>query len=207
MAEDFRFKSYGLAPKSAADFSFLLHGFHYLGKEGTMAIILPHGVLFRGGAEERIRTKLLKDNNIDTVIGLPEDLFYATTNSVCILVLKKCKKEDDVLFINASEHFEKDGRLNRLREGEDDEPNDIQSIVETYKYRKEAERYSCKVSMDEIEKNGYDLNILRYVSTSEDEIQIDLKEVNNKLTSINERIKTNTIKHNDFLKELGLPEI
>lgn len=207
MAEDFRFKSYGLAPKSAADFSFLLHGFHFLGTEGTMAIILPHGVLFRGGAEERIRTKLLKDNNIDTVIGLPANLFYSTGIPVCILVLKKCKKEDDVLFINASEHFEKDGRLNHLREGEDDEPNDIQSIVETYKYRKEAERYSRRVSMDEIEKNSYNLNISRYVSTSEDEIQIDLKEVNNKLTSINERIKTNTEKHNEFLKELGLKTI
>src|SRR5665213_2308269 len=103
LAEDFRFKSYGLSPKSAADFAFLLHGFHFLGKEGTMAIILPHGVLFRGGAEERIRTKLLKDNNIDTVIGLPSNLFYSTGIPVCIVVLKKCKKFDDILFINASE--------------------------------------------------------------------------------------------------------
>ena len=204
MAEDFRFKSYGLAPKSAADFSFLLHGFHFLGKEGTMAIILPHGVLFRGGAEERIRTKLLKDNNIDTVIGLPANLFYSTGIPVCILVLKKCKKEDDVLFINASEHFEKDGRLNRLREGENDEPNDILSIVETYKYRKEADRYSRKVSMDEIEKNGYNLNISRYISTAEDEVQIDLKKVNKRLTKINKTIEGKTKEHNEFLKELGL---
>ncbi|POS02276.1 type I restriction enzyme M protein [Flavobacterium croceum DSM 17960] len=92
MGEDFRFKSYGLAPKSAADFAFLLHGFHFLGTEGTMAIILPHGVLFRGGAEEKIRTKLIKDNHIDTVIGLPSNLFYSTGIPVCILVLKKCKK-------------------------------------------------------------------------------------------------------------------
>lgn len=92
LSEDFRFKSHGLAPKSAADFAFLLHGFHFLGKEGTMAIILPHGVLFRSGAEERIRTKLLKDNHIDTVIGLPSNLFYSTGIPVCILVLKKCKK-------------------------------------------------------------------------------------------------------------------
>ena len=92
LAEDFRFKSYGLAPKSAADFAFLLHGFHFLGKEGTMAIILPHGVLFRGGAEERIRTKLLKDNHIDTVIGLPSNLFYSTGIPVCILVFKKMQK-------------------------------------------------------------------------------------------------------------------
>jgi len=208
MAEDFRFKSYGLAPKSAADFAFLLHGFHYLGKEGTMAIILPHGVLFRGGAEERIRTKLLKDNNIDTVIGLPSNLFYSTGIPVCILVLKKCKKQDDVLFINASEHYQKLSRQNTLREGENGEPNDIQKIVDTYKYRPESiERYARRVSMDEIEKNGYNLNISRYVSTSNDEVKIDLKEVNKKLISINESIKVNTDKHNDFLRELGLGEI
>lgn len=208
LAEDFRFKSYGLAPKSAADFAFLLHGFHFLGKEGTMAIILPHGVLFRGGAEERIRTKLLKDNHIDTVIGLPSNLFYSTGIPVCILVLKKCKKEDDVLFINASEHFEKGKRQNTLREGEDGKPNDIQKIVETYQYRPDnIEKYARRVSMEEIEKNGYNLNISRYVSTAEDEVQIDLKAVNQQLTAINESIKINTDKHNEFLKELGLDPI
>ena len=208
LADDFRFKSYGLAPKSAADFAFLLHGFHFLAKEGTMAIILPHGVLFRGGVEERIRTKLLKDNNIDTVIGLPSNLFYSTGIPVCILVLKKCKKQDDVLFINASEHFEKGKRQNTLREGENGEPNDIQKIVDTYKYRPEnIERYARRVSMDEIERNGYNLNISRYVSTSIDEVKIDLKEVNAKLITINESIKTNTDKHNEFLKELGLSPI
>jgi type I restriction enzyme M protein len=208
LTEDFRFKSYGMAPKSAADFAFLLHGFHFLSSEGTMAIILPHGVLFRGGAEERIRTKLLKDNNIDTVIGLPANLFYSTGIPVCILVLKKCKKEDDVLFINASEHFEKEGRLNVLREGVNGEPNDIQKIVETYKTRPEKViRYARKVSMDEIEKNGYNLNISRYVSTVEQEEKIDLQAVNKKLKKINDSIKTNTDKHNEFLKELGLPPI
>lgn len=208
LAEDFRFKSYGLAPKSAADFAFLLHGFHFLSQEGTMAIILPHGVLFRGGAEERIRTKLLKDNNIDTVIGLPANLFYSTGIPVCILVLKKCKKEDDVLFINASEEFEKGKRQNTLREGKDGEPNDIRRIVETYKSRPEKiKRYARKVSMEEIEKNGFNLNISRYVSTAEVEEKIDLKEVNDKLKSINESIKINTDKHNQFLKELGLPPI
>jgi len=208
LAEDFRFKSYGLAPKSAADFSFLLHGFHFLGKEGTMAIILPHGVLFRGGDEERIRTKLLKDNHIDTVIGLPSNLFYSTGIPVCILVLKKCKKHDDVLFINASEHYKQGKRQNTLREGENGEPNDIRKIVETYQFRPDhIEKYARSVSMDEIEKNGYNLNISRYVSTSEDEVQIDLKDVNNKLTSINESIKTYTDKHNEYLKELGLKPI
>lgn len=208
LAEDFRFKSYGLAPKSAADFAFLLHGFHFLGKEGTMAIILPHGVLFRGGVEEKIRKQLLKDNNIDTVIGLPSNLFYSTGIPVCILVLKKCKKQDDVLFINASEHFEKGKRQNTLREGINGEPNDIQKIVETYQYRPEhIERYARRVSMKEIENNGYNLNISRYVSTSIDEIQIDLKEVNTRLIALNESIKTNTDKHNEFLKELGLDPI
>jgi type I restriction enzyme M protein len=208
LAEDFRFKSYGLAPKSAADFAFLLHGFHFLGKEGTMAIILPHGVLFRGGAEERIRTKLLKDNYIDTVIGLPSNLFYSTGIPVCILVLKKCKKQDDVLFINASEHYAKGKRQNTLREGIDGEPNDIQKIVDTYKFRPDnIERYARRVSMEEIEKNGYNLNISRYVSTSIDEIQIDLHDVNAKLITINDSIKVNTDKHNEFLRELGLPTI
>jgi type I restriction enzyme M protein len=208
LAEDFRFKSYGLAPKSAADFAFLLHGFHYLGKEGTMAIILPHGVLFRGGAEERIRTKLLKDNHIDTVIGLPSNLFYSTGIPVCILVLKKCKKHDDVLFINASEHYEKGKRQNTLREGINGEPNDIQKIIETYQFRPDhVEKYARRVSMSEIENNGYNLNISRYVSTSQDEVQIDLKEVNKKLTEINQIIQENTDKHNEFLKELGLNPI
>ena len=208
LADDFRFKSYGLAPKSAADFAFLLHGFHFLGKEGVMAIILPHGVLFRGGAEERIRTKLLKDNHIDTVIGLPSNLFYSTGIPVCIVVLKKCKKQDDVLFINAAENYKQGKRQNTLREGDNGDPNDIQKIIETYKYRPEnIERYARRVSMDEIEKNGYNLNISRYVSTSVDEIKIDLKEVNTKLTEINKSIKTNTDKHNEFLKELGLPPI
>ncbi|WP_303813491.1 type I restriction-modification system subunit M, partial [Apibacter mensalis] len=169
LAEDFRFKSHGLSPKSAADFAFLLHGFHFLAKEGTMAIILPHGVLFRGGAEERIRTKLLKDNNIDTVIGLPSNLFYSTGIPVCILVLKKCKKEDDILFINAGEHYEKGKRQNSL------EDKHIDKIVETYQHRYEIERYSRKVSMEEIEKNGYNLNISRYVDISEEEVPIDLQ--------------------------------
>ncbi len=198
MGEDFRFKSYGLAPKSAADFSFLLHGFHFLSKEGTMAIILPHGVLFRGGAEALIREKLLRDNHIDTVIGLPSNLFYSTGIPVCILVLKKCKKEDDVLFINASEHFIKEKRQNTLSE------KHLDNIVETYKFRSERERYSRRVSMDEIKRNDYNLNISRYVSTAEDEIQIDLKEVHAELKKVEKAIISSTNRHNEFLKELGL---
>lgn len=201
MGEDFRFKSYGVAPKSAADFAFLLHGFHFLTKEGTMAIILPHGVLFRGGVEERIRTKLLKDGNIDTVIGLPSNLFFSTGIPVCILVLKKCKKYNDVLFINASEYFEKGKRQNNLL------PEHISKIVETYQFRKEEDRYSRCVSMEEIERNEYNLNISRYVSTSKTEEIIDLKAVNDELIEIEKKIAEATERHNQFLRELGLPPI
>jgi type I restriction enzyme M protein len=196
--KDFRFKNYGVAPKSAADFAFLLHGFHYLAKEGTMAIVLPHGVLFRGGTEAKIRTKLLQDGNIDTVIGLPPNLFFSTGIPVCILVLKKCKKNDDILFINASEHFEKKKNQNSLSD------EHIKKIVSTYQYRKEEERYSKRVSMEEIEKNDFNLNISRYISTATPEENIDLKNVNNKLNKLEEQIKEAENKHNSFLKELGL---
>lgn len=208
MGEDFRFKSYGLAPKSAADFAFLLHGFHFLSKEGTMAIILPHGVLFRGGAEERIRKKLLTDGHIDTVIGLPANLFFSTGIPVCILVLKKCKKFDDVLFINASEHYEKGKRQNRLRDGEDDAPNDIKKIIETYQYRPaKIERYARRVSMEEIEGNDFNLNISRYVSVTQEDKEIDLKAVHDQLLDIEKKATAAANKHNEFLKELGLPPI
>ena len=205
MSDDVRFKNHGLAPKSAADFAFLLHGFHYLKDEGVMAIILPHGVLFRGGAEERIRTKLLKDGHIDTVIGLPANLFYSTGIPVCILVLKKCKKPDDVLFINAAEHFEKGKRQNRLREGADGKPNDIQKIIETYQFRKEEDRYSKRVSMEHIAEEGYNLNISRYISTAVAEAEIDLDATQQELVAIEDQIREATSKHNSFLRELGLP--
>ncbi len=207
LADDFRFKSYGLAPKSAADFAFLLHGFHFLREDGTMAIILPHGVLFRGGSEERIRTKLLKDGHIDTVIGLPANLFFSTGIPVCILVLKKCKKYDDVLFINASEGFAKDKRQNRLRDGKKGEPNDIEKIIDTYKYRKEEDRYSRRVSMSMIKENGYNLNISRYVSTAKAEEMIDIASVNEKLIAIERDVADALERHNQFLGELGLPII
>ncbi|MFR1800758.1 MAG: type I restriction-modification system subunit M [Faecalispora jeddahensis] len=202
LAEDFRFKNYGLAPKSAADFAFLLHGFHFLSDNGTMAIILPHGVLFRGGTEEKIRTKLLKDGNIDTIIGLPANLFYSTGIPVCILVLKKCKKFDDVLFINASEYYEKGKRQNILL------PKHIDKIVETYQFRKEDDKkYSRRVSMEEIEKNGFNLNISRYVSTTAEEEIVDLTDVHKNLDNIEKDINEAKTKHNQFLRELGLPEL
>ena len=199
LADDVRFKNHGLAPKSAADFAFLLHGFHFLKDEGVMAIILPHGVLFRGGAEERIRTKLLKDGPIATVIGLPANLFYSTGIPVCILVLKKCKKPDDVLFINAAEHFVKGKRQNQLTD------EHIAKIIDTYKNRTEAPRYSRRVEMDEIKKNDFNLNISRYISTAVGEEEISLEETNAELVEIETAINTATGKHNDFLKELGLP--
>jgi type I restriction enzyme M protein len=201
LGEDFRFKNYGLAPKSAADFAFLLHGFHFLSDNGVMAIILPHGVLFRGGAEEQIRTKLLKECNIDTVIGLPANLFFSTGIPVCILVLKKCKKQDDVLFINASEYFERGKGQNHLL------PEHIDKIIDIYKFRKEEERYARRVSMDEIETNGFNLNISRYVSTAQAEEEIDLQTVNADLVMLEKKIVEVTQIHNEFLKELGLSSL
>lgn len=202
LSEDMRFANYGLAPKSAADFAFLLHGFHYLKDDGVMAIILPHGVLFRGGKEEEIRRKLLKDGHIDTIIGLPPNLFYSTGIPVCIIVLKKCKKPDDVLFINASQHFVKDKRQNRLTEDHIDE------ILSCYQHREEKHRFSRRVGMDEIaEKNAFNLNITRYVSLAEEEEEIDLLQVNKDLLAIEKRIRAATEKHNSFLIELGLPPL
>jgi type I restriction enzyme M protein len=201
MAQDVRFKNHGLAPKSAADFAFLLHGFHFLKDQGVMAIILPHGVLFRGGAEEKIRKKLLDDGHVDTVIGLPANLFYSTGIPVCILVLKKCKKPDDVLFINAAEHFEKGKRQNVLRD------DHIAKIVSTYQFRKEEARYSKRIPMERIVEEGYNLNISRYVSTAVAEEEIDLAATHEVLVEIEKKIEDATSKHNAFLKELGLAPI
>lgn len=201
MADDVRFKNHGLAPKSAADFAFLLHGFHFLKDDGVMAIILPHGVLFRGGAEERIRTKLLKDGHIDTVIGLPANLFYSTGIPVCILVLKKCKQNDDVLFINAAEHYVKGKRQNQLSE------EHIAKIISTYQERNDEPRYARRVSMDEIEKNDFNLNISRYISTAVSEEEIDLEATHRKLMEVDSAVQSAKDKHNTFLRELGLPEL
>jgi len=204
MGDDVRFKNYGLAPKSAADFAFLLHGFHFLKDEGVMAIVLPHGVLFRGGAEERIRTKLLKDGHIDTVIGLPANLFYSTGIPVCILVLKKCKKPDDVLFINAAEHFTKGKRQNQLGDGNNGTPDHIGKIVSTYQFRKEEDRYSKRVGMERIAEEGFNLNISRYISTAVGEEEIDLAATQRELVEVESQIGKATSRHNAFLRELGL---
>jgi len=158
-------------------------------------------VLFRGGAEERIRTKLLKDGHIDTVIGLPANLFYSTGIPVCILVLKKCKKPDDVLFINAAEHFEKGKRQNRLTESH------IAKIIDTYQFRKEEDRYSKRISMERIAEEGYNLNISRYISTAVVEEEIDLSKTHRDLVAIEKTIQKATAKHNEFLKELDQSQL
>ena len=199
--DDPRFRNHGVAPKSAADFAFLLHGLHYLKDDGVMAIILPHGVLFRGGKEADIRTKLLKDGHIDTVIGLPPNLFYSTGIPVCILVLKKCKKPDDVLFINAADHFDKGKRQNQLTDAH------IQRIVSTYQNRNEQERYSRRVAMKEIVDNDYNLNISRYISTAKADEKIDLAAVHADLVRIEKDIAEAKQRHNKFLDQLELPQL
>lgn len=197
-SNDPRFKNYGVAPKSAADFAFLLHGFNYLSGSGTMAIILPHGVLFRGGAEASIREKLICDDNIDCIIGLPSNLFYSTGIPVCIIVLKKCRKSDDVLFINAAECYEKGKKQNVLL------PEHIDKIVETYRTRTEEDRYSRRVSLKEIRDNEFNLNITRYVSLAKEEEQVDLKANHAQLTKIEADIAVSREKLNAFFAELGL---
>ena len=200
-SNDPRFKNFGVAPKSAADFAFLLHGFNYLSDRGTMAIILPHGVLFRGGAEASIRQKLIHDDNIDCVIGLPSNLFYSTGIPVCIIVLKKCRKSDDILFINAAECYEKGKKQNTLT------PEHIDKIVETYRTRAEEDRFSRRVKLKEIAENDYNLNITRYVSLAQEEAQIDLKANHKRLDEIESKITVARQKLNGFLAELGLEAI
>ena len=161
METDVRFKDYGLAPKSKADYAFLLHDLYHLRQDGIMAIVLPHGVLFRGGEEEKIRKNLIEKNNIDTIIGLPANIFFGTGIPTIIMVLKKAKVSSDVLIIDASKGFEKVGKNNKLRS------SDIKKIVDTYISRAIIPGYSRLVTRDEIKANGYNLNIPRYVDSSE----------------------------------------
>jgi type I restriction enzyme M protein len=145
--------------------------------------------------------QLLKDGHIDTVIGLPANLFYSTGIPVCILVLKKCKKPDDVLFINAAEPFVKGKRQNQLTD------EHIAKIIETYQFRKEEERYSKRISMERIAAEGYNLNFSRYISTAVSEVEIDIAETHGKPVDIEKAIVAATRKHNAFLVELGLPPL
>ncbi len=168
--QDERFSDYGvLAPKSKADYAFLLHGLYHLKSSGTMAIVLPHGVLFRGAAERKIREKLLRAGNIYAVIGLSANLFYNTSISTCIIVLKKHRDGRDVLFIDASRKFEKGKKQNTMTD------EHIDSVIELYSRRKNVEKKSFLAEFEDIEKNDFNLNIPRYVDNFEKEEEIDLK--------------------------------
>lgn len=165
---DARFKDYGVAPKSKADYAFLLHELHHLKPDGILTIVLPHGVLFRGGEEEQIRTNLIEKNNIDAIIGLPSNIFFGTGIPTLVMVLKQHRANDDVLIIDASKGFVKDGKQNKLR------ACDIKKIADTVRCRKEIQGFSKKVSREEIRQNGYNLNIPRYVDSSEAAEQYDI---------------------------------
>lgn len=181
--EDARFSPYGvLAPKSKADFAFLLHGYYHLKDTGVMAIVLPHGVLFRGAAEGKIRKILLENSAIDAVIGLPANIFFNTSIPTTVIVLKKNKENRDVLFIDASQEFTKEKNQNILEESH------IERILETYRKREDVEKYSHLASFDEIEENDFNLNIPRYVDTFEEEEPISLAEVSKELFEINQSI-------------------
>lgn len=202
--EDERFSAYGkLAPKSKADFAFIQHMIYQLSDNGTMAVVLPHGVLFRGASEGNIREYLIKEKNyLDAVIGLPANIFYGTSIPTCILVFKKCREnEDNILFIDASKEFEAGKNQNRLRD------EDVDKIIETYKNREEIEKYAHVASLKEVEENEYNLNIPRYVDTFEEEEEIDIKQVQQELKEIDKQIVEVDKELNVYLKELGLEEM
>lgn len=180
--DDSRFNRYGkLAPKTKADLAFLLHGFYHLKDSGTMAIVLPHGILFRGAAEGVIRKKLLEDGSIDAVIGLPGNMFFGTSIPTTVVILKKNRETRDVLFIDASKDFIKGKNQNKLS------TEHIDRIVETYKKRETIEKYAYIASFDEIQENDFNLNIPRYVDTFEEEEHIDLAAVGSELKAVREK--------------------
>lgn len=192
---------WGVPPASKGDYAFVLHMLSSLDVEnGRMAVILPHGVLFRGASEGKIRQQIIEFNFLDAVIGLPANLFYGTGIPACILVFKKNRKRDDVLFIDASGdgNFEKGKNQNLLRDG------DIQKIVTTYKKRSTVEKYSCKVDRDVIRHNDYNLNIPRYVDTFEEEPLVDIDEVKSNIAGIEAELKSVQKQMNKYLTELGL---
>lgn len=198
---DDRFSQYGrLAPASKADFAFVQHMIHHLAENGTMAIVLPHGVLFRGAAELHIRRYLIEQKNyLDAVIGLPANIFYGTSIPTCILVFKKCKEDPDhILFIDASKDFEKVKNQNMLRE------EDIDKIVETYRNRTEIEKYSHLATLKEVEENDYNLNIPRYVDTFEEEEPVDIDLVMKEIKSLEAKRSELDKEIEGYFKELGL---
>ena len=196
---DARFSPYGvLPPKSKADYAFLLHGFYHLKQTGTMAIFLPHGVLFRGAAEGKIRQKLLEDGSIDAVIGLAPNLFYNTSIPVCIVVLKKKRDGRDVLFIDASKQFESGKNQNQLTD------ENVEHILQLYRERKDVDKEAHLASFDEIEKNDFNLNIPRYIDTSEKEPEINIDDVYADLQKDDEEIRMASEELNKAFAELGL---
>lgn len=201
LESDDRFSQYGrLAPASKADFAFVQHMVHHLDENGTMAVILPHGVLFRGGAEGHIRQYLIKDRNyLDAVIGLPANIFYGTSIPTCILVLKKCREHpDDVLFIDASAHSEKVKNQNVLR------PEDIDKLINTLRARRAEDKYSHVAPLSEIAENDYNLNIPRYVDTFEEEEPVDLAAVAQELKTLDQSIAQTDKTIAGFCAELGI---
>jgi len=200
MSDD-RFSQYGkLAPKSKADFAFVQHMIHHLDDNGAMAVVLPHGVLFRGSSEGHIRKYLIEDKNyLDCVIGLPANIFYGTSIPTCILVFKKCREEsDNVLFIDASNEFEKAKNQNYLTDA------NIHKIIDTFKNRTEVEKYSQKASLAEIKENDYNLNIPRYVDTFEEEEPIDLNAVSSELKALEGEINAANATIASYCSELGI---
>ena len=187
-----------LPPASKADYCFVMHMLHHLADNGVMAVILPHGALFRGAAEGEIRQFLIETKNwLDTVIGLPANVFYGTSIPACILVFKKCREaDDDIMFIDASQHFEKVRNRNILRD------EDVSRIVDAFRQRSEVERFARPVPLAEIEENDFNLNIPRYVDTSEPEEEIDLETVADELKAIEDELKTQR-KSAPFCKELS----
>jgi len=198
---DDRFAPYGkLAPGSKADFAFVQHMVYQLTDNGTMACVLPHGVLFRGAAEGHIRQYLIEERNyLDAVIGLPMDIFYGTNIPTCILVLqKKREHSDDILFIDSSLHFEKAKNQNYLR------PEDIAKIVSTYRERKTKDKYSYVASLDEVRENDYNLNIPRYVDTFEEEEPVDLQALSDELKALEKDMQETNEIITDYCNELRI---
>lgn len=187
--KDVRFKGFGIAPASRADYAFVLHGLYHLDNSGSMAIVLPHGVLFRGGAEGKIRKNIIKENLLDAIIGLPANLFYGTSIPTCILVFKgreARQNNTDILFVDASNEFEKGKNQNNLTAA------NIDKIVNAYNERQNVDKYAHIASLDEVKENDYNLNIPRYVDTFEEEPEISLSEVATEITKTKEEIETST---------------
>jgi type I restriction enzyme M protein len=200
---DDRFSQYGrLAPGSKADWAFIQHMLHHLAENGTMAVVAPHGILFRGGAEEHIRRYLIEDRNyLDAVIGLPVNIFYGTGIPTCILVFKRCKEHfGDIHFVDASQQFGKRGTQNYLRD------EDIERISSTYQERSVQEKYSYVATLAEVKENNYNLNIPRYVDRFEEEEPVDLEAVSKELKALESAMSATKSVIADYCKQLGLTE-